>query len=542
MPPARVADVLAEVFQTYGFDTCQASEPEGMTGVTYRVDLQAEKGGMDVLVTIRCQDTPLEADLVDQQARMVRDVGAYYGVLVCPAGFTESAHHHAARTRTILWDRSAMEALIGRAVLHEILDGTRADPPIAEVLGVVGRAPFAATEHTPGDAPHAHPPTETPVTVAATASTSTPSTTDDAPETMALPGMGLFDDPAESETPEATHDEPATARTSDATPETFDPLALMARDDGIPASATTETETAGDDPRDHTTSTATHAAPSDTIPAYTTHGDTQEEDDREVLEGNGWILETTKRVTAAGNTHRESPPVRHDAPEDRPMAPARPTGLASLAALGGTRRHTKHSGPDPRSFNPSTGALLAPAVDKTRAAAEAKQKIFTIDHTWLRYHPKRVLRWKVEAFVEGQVDTKTIEGVRIVDLATREVADPAEWTASRHLREGTFDVPVEHKPVRIDTEKAHGLAMDSILEATAREVTMEDYDASLDVIMTQKKRIRAHRDDVEIQDEGLHWCPVWCFQGVNGTVEVDALTGAVVDERLEQSDSETIVL
>ncbi|MBW3581573.1 MAG: restriction endonuclease [Euryarchaeota archaeon] len=454
MPNARLVDVLGEVFRTYGFDTTRPASPEGMSRARYEVDLIAEKSGMDVLVAVTPDPGAIDLDAVDRHARMVHDVGAYYGLIVSPAGFTDAAYHHATRTKTILWDRDAIEAAIGRAVLFEVL-GDRHDPPVAEVLGISPRhAPEPMTETEPAAEPEAM----FPFMAEAAPEAETPAT----PPAEAADPMGfLFADDASEEVPAPSY--------TSSTP--------------TPVAVTTGTE-----------------------------------------HGRGWVLQTGRQR------------------EDAPRAPDRPTGLASLAAMGGARRHGRGTGPDPRVFNPTDGALVAPGVSKESAAKKARDLIYTIDHTYLRYHPKRVFDWTVEAFVEGRVETTTLAGHRVVDLATRDVHAPKTWDSPRHLREGTFDVAVDHKPVRLETEKARDLVLESILEETARQITVEDFDRALDIMITEKRRVRAHRDDVRIEDRGLHWCPVWCFVGVNGEVEVDGMTGEVTERRLETPAGSTMLI
>lgn len=501
MPSTRVVDVLAEVFRTYGFDTTTDAHMDGQSGTEHLVHLLAEKDGLEAAITVHQDPRPIGMDLVDAHDRAVRDIGARYGVLASIGSFTESAYAHAARTRMILWDQHDLEAVIGKAVLHEVIGDPESDLPIAEVLAHGRHTDSADDVPSVADSFDSYAP-ETPEPAQAVA--------DEPTGLFAFDPMALQDDDSDAVPVNGT-DEPSRTPIIDATvPE---PAAAPTRGTIIDA------EEYATPARQAYTPTPVASAP------------------RDLVQGRGWVLETSNR--------REAPAGAVDAtndPDPIPVQPRTKPSIASIAALGGIGRVPRSNGPDPRVFNPSEGALLAPAVSKEQAASAVRDKIYTIDHTSLRYHPKRVYRWAVEAFVEGQVTTTTLSGVRVVDMATRHVASPDQWTASRSLREGTFDIPVDHKPVRIEEAKARALALDSVLDATARDIVVEDHDSSLDIMVTEKKRVRTHRDDVQIHDEGLQWCPVWCFSGVNGEIEVDALTGQIVQERLEARTSNTILL
>lgn len=454
MPPTRIIDVLAEVFRTHGFDTTAPAHPEDQTGQPHRVDLLAEKDGLDVIVATT-SGTPehLRASL-NAHARTRAAVGAQYALVVATQETPDSVRQLADHHEVIVWDSDQLASAIGRAVLLEV--NNTQDPPIADLLSLAPLGDLGLETspivHAPGH------PMETPI-----------------------PPQEPVTEPVES----------------------VDPLPFA---DMMP-----ETEAASPAPPQEVMETAPPAA-TNTIET-----------------GRGWYMET-----------RNSGPPAVQPPAQTPAAaPPTTVPLTAPAARIGI---PSHSGADPHTFTPTEGALVAPGVDKENATKTARTEIFTIDDTRLRYHPKRLIHWQVEAFVEGQVKTHLLQGTCLIDLATKKLEVPEQWNSPRHLREGTFDVPVDHKPVRMDTVAAHELVMAHVLEETAREATMQDDDKAGDYALTVKRRVRVQKEDVKIDDQGLHWCPIWWISGKNGDMEIDGLTGTVREKRLQSVPSETILL
>lgn len=457
MPPTRIVDVLAEVFRTHGFDTTSPAHPEDPTGRTHRIDLLAEKDGLDVIVATLQSGEPLQVDKVADHHALQKTLGARYSLIATAHGVTDEAHHHAQECGVIVWDADRLARAIGRAVLMEVTGAQ--DPPVADLLAL---NPLATI------------PTES----GATAPEVSPATTfgQNRPHDGALP------------TPEVSQ--------------------AAAMNDPLPFSDLMQTD----------------AAPTNPVPAETAPSSVHPGPHRE--SGRGWDLEINdpppERARPNTLTSMQKPPILQ-APGARAGMPApRPS--------------------DPHTFTPQQGILLAPSVAKETAAQTARTKIFTIEDTRLRYHPKQVYRWQVEAFVEGQVKTHLLSGLCLVDLATKKLEVPGRWETPRHLREGTFDVPVDNKPVRMDVQDARALVMEHVAQETARETTMQDNDSAGDYALTVKRRVRVQQEDIQIEDQGLHWCPVWWLGGGNGEIEVDGLNGDVREERLQSVPSNTMYL
>jgi hypothetical protein len=428
MPPTPIIDVLAEVFRSHGFDTTSPAHPEDDEGRIHRIDLLAEKNGMDVLIAAATAPETTQRKITES-GQLRTTLGIQYALVAAThpldATTEATAHDH----NVIIWDNENLARAIGRAVLLEV-SGAEA-PPIADLLTLapMGELPITATRAA-----------------------------DPEPVVPSFIGMDF-------ETPDSSPSPVAEATLSD----------------------------------------------------------------RHLETGRGWYLETRKPSTPAPETPTPAPSVA-------------PTTNRILNAPGARMGIPTSTGKDPHTFTPPTGALLAPTIGKDAAAQAAKREIYSISSTRLRYHPKRLYHWSVEAFIEGQVDTYTLQGVCLVDLATKKLEVPRQWEAPRHLREGTFDVPVDHKPVRMEGEQAEQLVLQHVLDETARETTMQDDDSAGDYALTIKRRVRVSKEDVQVHDQGLHWCPVWWINGTNGEMEVDALSGDILHKQLQSTPSETILL
>ena len=90
MPPTQIIDVLAEVFRTHGFDTTAPAHPEDGQGETHRVELLAEKDGIDVLVTTASdpEATPRE---IQHIGHLRERLGSHYALVATPFPLDETA-------------------------------------------------------------------------------------------------------------------------------------------------------------------------------------------------------------------------------------------------------------------------------------------------------------------------------------------------------------------------------------------------------------------------------------------------------------------
>jgi hypothetical protein len=49
-------------------------------------------------------------------------------------------------------------------------------------------------------------------------------------------------------------------------------------------------------------------------------------------------------------------------------------------------------------------------------------------------------------------------------------------------------------------------------------------------VVTEKKTIQPRADELEIESQGLFYLPIWCIEGTNGVMIVDAAAGKIIEE------------
>lgn len=80
----------------------------------------------------------------------------------------------------------------------------------------------------------------------------------------------------------------------------------------------------------------------------------------------------------------------------------------------------------------------------------------------------------------------------------------------------------------IDSEEAKGLAKEEVVRIYSydREVIRD----SGQVTVVEKKKVSPRQEDVEVEDKGLYYAPIWCVEGIHGVMIVDAGTGKIISE------------
>ena len=77
-------------------------------------------------------------------------------------------------------------------------------------------------------------------------------------------------------------------------------------------------------------------------------------------------------------------------------------------------------------------------------------------------------------------------------------------------------------------EEAQELIKEAVIAINTREVeTIEDKGSA---IIIEKKKITPKEDVMDIHTRGTIYMPVWCVEGSNGIITIDATTGKVLKE------------
>jgi len=81
---------------------------------------------------------------------------------------------------------------------------------------------------------------------------------------------------------------------------------------------------------------------------------------------------------------------------------------------------------------------------------------------------------------------------------------------------------------KVAEEDALGLARACALEKSTMQV--ESIKEKEHTVVTEKKVIRPNDEDLIIESKGLFYLPIWCVEGTNGVMIVDATAGKIIEE------------
>jgi hypothetical protein len=140
--------------------------------------------------------------------------------------------------------------------------------------------------------------------------------------------------------------------------------------------------------------------------------------------------------------------------------------------------------------------------------------------------PYYVFDYVCELVVEGQPMPQTSAGTVAVNGLTNSVES---WDFDF---ETITDMETTHTKLepKFDERKAFLTAKESAIALNTREIqTVDDRGA---VTIYEKKKVRPKEDAIDITKQGLIYLPVWCVEGANGVMIIDATTGKVIKEDL----------
>jgi hypothetical protein len=81
---------------------------------------------------------------------------------------------------------------------------------------------------------------------------------------------------------------------------------------------------------------------------------------------------------------------------------------------------------------------------------------------------------------------------------------------------------------KLSEEEALELARTYAIEKSTMQI--ESIKEKEHTVVTEKKTIKPEDDDLEIDGKGLHYLPIWCVEGTNGVMIVNAAKGKIIEE------------
>jgi hypothetical protein len=156
--------------------------------------------------------------------------------------------------------------------------------------------------------------------------------------------------------------------------------------------------------------------------------------------------------------------------------------------------------------------------------SEISKKIIQGFRFDLELIPYYVFEYSCELVVEGQNTPQISTGTLAVNGLTNN-AESWEFTF-----ETVADLETTHTKLepKFDENKAFETAKESAITLNTKEVqTIDDRGA---VTIYEKKKVSPKEGAIDIQRRGLIYLPVWCVEGSNGVMIINANSGKVIKE------------
>jgi hypothetical protein len=166
--------------------------------------------------------------------------------------------------------------------------------------------------------------------------------------------------------------------------------------------------------------------------------------------------------------------------------------------------------------------IIKPKVTKDQASSMAS-KIVRGFRFNLELIPYYIFNYTCE-FESGLPEDARSSGMIGINGLTSNIE---EWRGSLKT---TRNLEEEHTKLEIKFpyDKALALAREAVVELNTKSIeTREESDQT---IIFEKKKLKPKADAIEIESKGLYYLPVWCIEGSNGLMIIDASTGKVIKE------------
>jgi hypothetical protein len=170
------------------------------------------------------------------------------------------------------------------------------------------------------------------------------------------------------------------------------------------------------------------------------------------------------------------------------------------------------------------GELIMKPRMTINEVSEISKKIVQGFRFDLELIPYYVFEYSCELCVEGQTAPQSSSGIIAVNGLTNS-AESWDFPFETVMELETTHTKLEPK---VDENKAFETARETSIALNTREIqTVDDRGA---VTIYEKKKVSPKEGAIEIVRRGLIYLPVWCVEGSNGVMIINATTGKVVKE------------
>ncbi len=169
--------------------------------------------------------------------------------------------------------------------------------------------------------------------------------------------------------------------------------------------------------------------------------------------------------------------------------------------------------------------ILKPRITMSEVSEISKKIVqgFRFD---LELIPYFVFDYSCELMVEGEPTPQISSGTLAVNGLTN---CPEIWEFDFETVENVESTHTKLEP-KFDEDRAFETARERAITLNTREIqTVDDRGA---VTIYEKKKVAPKEGAINLLKRGLIYLPVWCVEGSNGVMIIDATTGKVIKEDL----------
>jgi len=219
-------------------------------------------------------------------------------------------------------------------------------------------------------------------------------------------------------------------------------------------------------------------------------------------------------------------PARVEPPAASTPPPATSLVSAALAGLAGA---------SPASQAPLRRAapakpkeqVLAASVDEAQAVGIATSRLMQVERAVLELMPRHAFRYTCVLEAKGRHAGER-DGIVAVDAKDGKAIEVEQEPVF-----GTLAVPAVRGVATLQEDEATTAAKHAIIERHSQKVRQKS--ASNGAMLVADVWVRPNPATMKLEHLGLWWLPVWNLEGHNGSVRINAATGAIESEKLKRA-------
>lgn len=196
--------------------------------------------------------------------------------------------------------------------------------------------------------------------------------------------------------------------------------------------------------------------------------------------------------------------------------------------------------PAPRYAHPLLPIRVTPDEARVRARG-----VLTADHVQMVLQPVHLIDYECDLLAEGSLRYDTVSGrvqVHGTDKTVSEVDAMAVDVQGFTRLPDVPRLPSHERTLRVSDQRAGERANAHLLDAHKRIVEVEVDDPDRGFSYTEKKKVEPRPDHIRLNPLGVFHRVLWRLVGTAGHIDVDALTGDIVEEVLHRPRHDTLVI